>query len=148
MISTHTPHARRDRGQELFRGISRISTHTPHARRDRTEVFQPSLNTISTHTPHARRDVNVRTFSGRLVLFQLTRLMRGVTISNHFFFHLSLFQLTRLMRGVTLSFPLCPLVLLISTHTPHARRDVLPYFLFVEYEISTHTPHARRDFFM
>ena len=33
------------------------------------------------------------------------------------------FQLTRLMRGVTLCiFSLC-LVLNISTHTPHARRD-------------------------
>ena len=34
------------------------------------------------------------------------------------------FLLTRLMRGVTTTSPTLKLVLIISTHTPHARRDV------------------------
>ncbi len=57
------------------------------------------------------------------------------------------FQLTRLMRGVTL----CGRggtnrLLSISTHTPHARRDLGLFNFFARFEeISTHTPHARRD---
>ena len=34
----------------------------------------------------------------------------------------------------------------ISTHTPHARRDIFQnIFHFKSADISTHTPHARRD---
>ena len=33
----------------------------------------------------------------------------------------------------------------ISTHTPHARRDVVRRLLTHFRHISTHTPHARRD---
>ena len=33
----------------------------------------------------------------------------------------------------------------ISTHTPHARRDIKPLSEQVTIAISTHTPHARRD---
>ena len=33
-ISTHTPHARRDRSLKDIERDIRISTHTPHARRD------------------------------------------------------------------------------------------------------------------
>ena len=55
--------------------------------------------------------------------FQLTRLMRGVT---SFWVQLRIvcvFQLTRLIRGVTVG-GLCRRVRkVISTHTPHARRD-------------------------
>ena len=49
------------------------------------------------------------------------------------------------MRGVTL----CQFGHLfncnISTHTPHARRDMLPLIVLASHNISTHTPHARRD---
>ena len=79
--------------------------------------------------------------------FQLTRLMRGVTFKNGgVVFAITSFQLTRLMRGVTsaksglkqrnFSFQLTRLMrgvtfgnknfdpeCVISTHTPHARRD-------------------------
>ena len=102
---------------------------------------------ISTHTPHARRDNNLLLVCGRSYAFQLTRLMRGVTVSVWKFFRLEY----------------------ISTHTPHARRDtvfvktVLISFDFNSHasceawlleptpynfklKISTHTPHARRDF--
>ena len=56
VISTHTPHARRDTFKASEQQFGEISTHTPHARRDyNTVTFALSLN-ISTHTPHARRD--------------------------------------------------------------------------------------------
>ena len=35
-----------------------ISTHTPHARRDRKSAIMYRIYDISTHTPHARRDHN------------------------------------------------------------------------------------------
>ena len=72
------------------------------------------------------------------------------------------------MRGVTAVFALINVLMSISTHTPHARRDV-SYLLYtslcIKFQltrlmrgvtavnrkfknqngISTHTPHARRD---
>ena len=124
-ISTHTPHARRDRSgcsrlcalrtfqlTRLMRGVTlhirrrllckEISTHTPHARRDRhIKKYIPGMFSISTHTPHARRDSSCyRTF-----------------------YTSGAFQLTRLMRGVTLFRIYLPEYIEISTHTPHARRD-------------------------
>ena len=78
-ISTHTPHARRDKTEFFFafahsefqltclmRGVTKqvvlllayiiISTHTPHARRDSLTYCISHTAVISTHTPHARRD--------------------------------------------------------------------------------------------
>ena len=103
-ISTHTPHARRDylssesdtycvRFQltRLMRGVTAlvftelfgtcISTHTPHARRD-FSAFKVLERTapISTHTPHARRDLYPLPLCTYYSIFQLTRLMRGVTM--------------------------------------------------------------------
>ena len=50
--------------------------------------------------------------------------MRGVTlIMDYFFNDYSLFQLTRLMRGVTSKDINTDRIKAISTHTPHARRD-------------------------
>ena len=58
--------------------------------------------TISTHTPHARRDDSRTLQFWHLSPFQLTRLMRGVTVQRLAKKILPLlFQLTRLMRGVT-----------------------------------------------
>ena len=57
-ISTHTPHARRDRYHTLLFLPFFISTHTPHARRDSSAIGAVELEEISTHTPHARRDQN------------------------------------------------------------------------------------------
>ena len=80
-LSTHTPHARRDR--RVRRGVSAeaISTHTPHARRDRIATARRQLLPISTHTPHARRDGSEQLIVAAAIVFQLTRLMRGVTRS-------------------------------------------------------------------
>ena len=93
-ISTHTPHARRDVTHSyLCICLQIISTHTPHARRDYFFIVQRANLVISTHTPHARRDTTVensRTAEGK---FQLTRLMRGVTIfSAPFLLHASNFN--------------------------------------------------------
>ena len=49
------------------------------------------------------------------------------------------------MRGVTGGLRLNSPEREISTHTPHARRDLLAYLKKIEIKISTHTPHARRD---
>ena len=72
------------------------------------------------------------------------------------------------MRGVTISVIIFYGIFVISTHTPHARRDERGHFNFRQfrpfqltrlmrgvtfiqlppyytYNISTHTPHARRD---
>ena len=125
LISTHTPHARRDlshfapyqkrqiflltrlmrgvtEGQEVSCGIPDISTHTPHARRDEPFIVQVNHSgAISTHTPHARRD-------------EINYLTNVIRID-------------------------------ISTHTPHARRDYQIHRPQSLDQISTHTPHARRD---
>ena len=106
-----------------FRNAFFISTHTPHARRDPLTYFSIHEPHISTHTPHARRD----------------------NINIHAAVVPDKFQLTRLMRGVTVIFQLFHDIIAISTHTPHARRDQ-PYEYGHPYtKISTHTPHARRD---
>ena len=55
------------------------------------------------------------------------------------------FLLTRLMRGVTACFGKLKPLIIISTHTPHARRDHWMSNLDGNVWISTHTPHARRD---
>ena len=79
-----------------------ISTHTPHARRDNTENGDVRINNISTHTPHARRDPFADYLSQHGLAFQLTRLMRGVTEErSRSPTPPRKFQLTRLMRGVT-----------------------------------------------
>ena len=56
--------------------------------------------------------------------FQLTRLMRGVTVHKPIYDGNNKFQLTRLMRGVTYSSLLNSPFFIVSTHTPHARRDL------------------------
>ena len=60
VISTHTPHARRDILFSINLQLYKISTHTPHARRDVGVYTNDKLLIISTHTPHARRDFEER----------------------------------------------------------------------------------------
>ena len=57
VISTHTPHARRDADNLMLELGEKISTHTPHARRDDIFVAAHFIFNISTHTTHARRDL-------------------------------------------------------------------------------------------
>ena len=56
-----------------------------------------------------------------------------------------LFQSTRLMRGVTNRQAVPIINNFISIHTPHARRDYRTSESEAFYDISIHTPHARRD---
>ena len=55
-ISTHTPHAGRDKTAGAGSDNYTISTHTPHAGRDPTLGAINKADPISTHTPHAGRD--------------------------------------------------------------------------------------------
>ncbi len=71
--------------------------------------------------------------------------MRGVTTVYEVVEEYIQFQLTRLMRGVTQFYDSNPSTPTISTHTPHARRDLLTIEPYTAILISTHTPHARRD---
>ena len=107
-----------------WKNILTISTHTPHARRD--FLYKIKNENISYFNSHASCETwhTVVVNFLELFVFQLTRLMRGVTQFIDFFLsELSLFQLTRLMRGVTLFDTTISNGLKISTHTPHARRD-------------------------
>ena len=82
-----------------------------------------------------------------IIVFQLTRLMRGVTASRRYgYYRRYKFQLTRLMRGVTseiscgiLACAVFQLTRLMRGVTSGAKQRC------VELKISTHTPHARRD---
>ena len=80
-----------------------------------------------------------------ILTFQLTRLMRGVTVRCNHPCGNCAFQLTRLMRGVTATSFTLRVNRSISTHTPHARRDLFHVVKVQLLVISTHTPHARRD---
>ena len=56
-----------------------------------------------------------------------------------------IFLLTRPMRGATHERSDPPAGAAISTHTPHAGRDVFESLKMIRRPISTHTPHAGRD---
>ena len=48
---------------ERLRHIVQISTHTPHAGRDKIGTLDRDAAKISTHTPHAGRDISFRLLS-------------------------------------------------------------------------------------
>ena len=125
--------------------IWNISTHTPHAGRDREHFGHSVINFISTHTPHAGRDLFVVVMELKGVHFyshapcgarQRTRVDVSQVVQ---------FLLTRPMRGATRYFDKCMDALDISTHTPHAGRDFANLGEQPIKNISTHTPHAGRD---
>ena len=74
--------------------------------------------------------------------------MRGVTNKIDSLIKEVKFLLTRLMRGVTVLQYRETYLKPISTHTPHARRDIGEMPRIKRFIISTHTPHARRDSFL
>ena len=168
-ISTHTPHARRDDYRYKPSRVTGISTHTPHAGRH----TPPSLYTrenvlISTHTPHARRDLQNTAIKNAVWDFYSHASCEAWLWVTVYSYYVAGFLLTRLMRGVTKQMKLWLIRYLISTHTPHARRDdadprttkdLSNFYSHASCEawldrdgtvykkgmISTHTPHARRD---
>ena len=148
--------------------ISYISTHAPLARRDTTGtlVAPPLGHFYSRASREARPGYGSRCFIS--AKFLLTRLSRGATTVMSFVSPTDQFLLTRLSRGATLLVRSCLHGVLISTHAPLARRDVLPssiprdlpYFYSrasrearqapepiteTAAPISTHAPLARRD---
>ena len=76
--------------------------------------------------------------------FLLTHLMRGATHCKYRYrVCKGSFLLTHLMRGATLGANPNLYTKIISTHTPHARCNVIVVFFTSNNPISTHTPHAR-----
>ena len=167
-ISTHTPHAGRDRIPPLLECKELdFNSHAPCGARqaslslkDAAAAFQltrpmrgatktacnrTQLRGISTHTPHAGRDRAHEPEAVTINKFQLTRPMRGATYSCSRCTCYGRFQLTRPMRGATQTFRFLWDGHNISTHTPHAGRDFIEYFDYILVFISTHTPHAGRD---
>ena len=123
-----------------------ISTHTPHAGRDRKFIRRYGGQRISTHTPHAGRDFYFSSVVSSFGVFLLTRPMRGATSFRccgsfcawNFYSHAPCgarlktiesneralkFLLTRPMRGATVTLLNGIILIPISTHTPHAGRD-------------------------
>ena len=123
---------------------------------------------ISTHTPLAGRDHSdkycIRSVSG----FLLTRPLRDVTLLNRKYVLSRVFLLTRPLRDVTPMDHPNGMCTFISTHTPLAGRDGIPFFPLIYFSsflltrplrdvteattymsvrdgISTHTPLAGRD---
>ena len=109
-----------------FNIMNDISTHTPHARCDICRYFFKICNIYF----YSHTSCEVRQKKERGVLkngkFLLTHLMRGATWKHctcyYFFFR---FLLTHLMRGATIFPTHGGSSTIISTHTPHARCDLL-----------------------
>ena len=137
-LSGGSPYRPNDKFQltRLMRGVTevlnsevsivKISTHTPHARRDQNPLLENIL--IKNFNSHASCEAWHRVVIKwtKELKFQLTRLMRGVTLFpeyvccsfNNFNSHASCEAWLKLEIFIILPLP-------ISTHTPHARRDIL-----------------------
>ena len=124
-ISTHTPHAGRDAETGNNTGEIKISTHTPHAGRDViTSPYGAPANNFYSHAPCGAR-LFIAEMPHIQRLFLLTRPMRGATYSErqnrknqgHFYSHAPCGARLSLTADSDGSF-------IISTHTPHAGRDV------------------------
>ena len=123
-ISTHTPHAGRDRFVYCVFIIFLISTHTPHAGRDYvSQQLSTDLAHFYSHAPCGARHPCLFIYkqNGK---FLLTRLLRGATCVAWQNLFIIKFLLTRLLRGATHGYDTAPLEFRISTHTPLARRDL------------------------
>lgn len=72
---------------------------------------------------------------------QQERLVKSVLLLSNY----GLFQFTRPMRGVTLTDDVADGTVIVSTHTPRAGRDIVIKLLLVSLIVSTHTPRTGRD---
>ena len=123
-ISTHTPHAGRNAiGGTVAKNIHNFNSHAPYGAQRMLIYFYIIPDRISTHTPHAGRNLNYIRYWQANGEFQLTRPMRGATLSP-----------TPLSSRAN-----------ISTHTPHAGRNAQARGCSAPQSISTHTPHAGRN---
>ena len=122
-----------------------ISTHTPHARRDILFFMKSSDNLISTHTPHARRDILPRSFPGGTAHFyshascEAWRLLIPLQyLACNFYSHAS----CEAWQNST------EFLFTVDNFYSHASCEAWPHILLImmlHLLISTHTPHARRD---
>ena len=122
-ISTHTPHAGRDVGTDFGGEVFKnFYSHAPCGARQIST--NPSLvkSHFYSHAPCGARRLFCR-ISSSTTRFLLTRPMRGATPPPRYF--------DKCMD--------------ISTHTPHAGRDLVISLSVSAKTISTHTPHAGRD---
>ena len=130
---------------KTFRFLKTISTHTPHAGRDREDCPPaPVFRYFYSHAPCGARP------RPRVPLSFLLNFYSHAPCGarpERLFLHpaTSIFLLTRPMRGATESCQYVAKYVVISTHTPHAGRDALRLLLRHCLRISTHTPHAGRD---
>ena len=170
VISTHTPHARRDKPHHFLKNaISNFNSHASceawrrvfgfllfsydfnsHASCEAwpcIAISFRSLITISTHTPHARRDANdifVSRFNFKISTHTPhARRDFGLSLAN--FIISANFNSHASCEAWREAFFRLRHSIHISTHTPHARRDVQTAKIANKIKISTHTPHARRD---
>ena len=102
----------------------KISTHTPHAGRDSsTPTTASHASDFYSHAPCGARLYHF--LSGfRSRKFLLTRPMRGATKLKSKKRFTTVFLLTRPMRGATIINNKKTVKIEISTHTPHAGRDI------------------------
>ena len=86
----------------LLRLSEQISIHTPHAGSDTGTLESGEVpEGISIHTPHAGSDFARGDSYDKLVRFQSTLPMRGVTLMDGLLMWRQVFQSTLPMRGVT-----------------------------------------------
>ena len=147
-ISTHTPHAGRDRSPQVAIGAARhFNSHAPCGARRAGSAAPGTVadfnshapcgarhtgargvapgSEISTHTPHAGRDADRsdRDYAGKHFNSHAPCGARpGLLYTDPAH---PQFQLTRPMRGATYEQREYPASMCISTHTPHAGRDPL-----------------------
>ena len=167
-ISTHTPHAGRDRAErQKVHRIADFYSHAPCGARPSDDADAPEPVDFYSHAPCGARlcsdseTARLQQFLltrpmrgatrgsikklGKQTKFLLTRPMRGATDATEERFQRIEFLLTRPMRGAT-RYEMYTLPLYrISTHTPHAGRDFTELLELTSAAISTHTPHAGRD---
>ena len=129
-ISTHAPHARRgyqmnEMEVNFMNFYSRASCEArPGSASSEPFFFTFLLTRLMRGAADCDRD------QGQRRKFLLTRLMRGAASIAYRMWPLWKFLLTRLMRGAAPLDGLDELIILISTHAPHARRggdDPLAY---------------------
>ena len=125
-ISIHSPHARGDRERpRRVNSCTLISIHSPHARGDKIArcVRARCANFNPLPSCEGRRFRFVSRSGWSKTKFQSTLLMRGETHDDEGKVVQDEFQSTPLMRGETVIQTACPVILIISIHSPHARGD-------------------------
>ena len=124
-ISTHAPHARRD---SAMRNIGKIRqfllTRLMRGATMRKVTKARLTRYISTHAPHARRDYSSYGHGYCHLDFYSRASCEARLMVCLVFLMALVFLLTRLMRGATFRQNRFVYRSRISTHAPHARRDL------------------------